>query len=70
MLRIFPLLILMPGGAFAHVGHIGEVAGHDHITIGVAVGAIGLAGLLGLLRGRAPEAEPEDEIQDEDLQEA
>lgn len=40
VLRLISIVImgmLMPKGAFAHVGHIGELAGHGHL--------IGLAGL-------------------------
>ena len=61
------LLLLMPGMAHAHVGHIGELAGHDHVMIGAALGAIALAGLVGALRGRGEEVE---EVAEEDLAEA
>ena len=38
--------------ATAHPGHLADLAGHDHWTAGAAIGAIALAGLLGLLKGR------------------
>ena len=38
----------MPAGA--HVGHLGELAGHDHWIAGAAVGAAVLAGILAGLR--------------------
>ena len=62
-------LALTAGPALAHVGHLGEVAGHGH-WLGAAI-AIGLwQGLRN--KGEAEdEAEPEsDEISDEEPQEA
>ena len=38
--------LLAPSTAFAHAGHIGELAGHDHVVIGVTLGGLLLAGLL------------------------
>ena len=61
------LFLLLPGMANAHVGHIGELAGHDHVMIGAALGAIALAGLVGALRAHDDE---EEEVADEDLVEA
>lgn len=66
-MRASILLLLMPGMAHAHVGHIGELAGHDHVMIGAALGAIALAGLVGALRARDDE---EEEVAEEDLAEA
>lgn len=50
MTRNLPLPILMPAvllprAASAHVGHLGEVAGHGHWVAGAAIGAAALAGL-------------------------
>lgn len=42
-------LILLSTPALAHIGHLGEVAGHGHL---IGIGAIGLAGLVGLLGAR------------------
>ena len=41
------MLTLLPGLAWAHPGHMIEVAGHDHVAAGVAIGvAIGVAAVL------------------------
>jgi len=46
--------------AHAHIGHLGEVAGHGHwIGLGLIAGAAVLGGWLG--KGRKPEADPEDD---------
>ncbi|NVK33861.1 MAG: hypothetical protein HWE23_05225 [Rhodobacteraceae bacterium] len=45
-------LPLLSGSAFAHVGHIGELAGHSHWAGAAALaGAAAIAGLLAL-RGK------------------
>ena len=51
------LVIMMPKLAFAHLGHIGDLAGHGHL-IGVAGLAAAGAGavLWGVLRGGKNEA--------------
>ncbi|GKY88858.1 DUF6732 family protein [Sinisalibacter aestuarii] len=60
------MLMLLPGLAFAHPGHLIEVAGHDHLIAGVAIGvAIGVA-VWGALKGR-PTA---DKARDTDAEEA
>ncbi len=60
--------VVVAGAASAHVGHIGEVAGHGH-WIGAA--ALGLAVLLGLreaLKARKDnEAKEADEETEEEL---
>ena len=61
MTRMLPLLILLPGPALAHVGHLGEVAGHGHWVAGAAIGAAALAGLWAAWKDReapGPESEP------------
>ncbi|SFJ30209.1 DUF6732 family protein [Jannaschia pohangensis] len=63
-LLLLPALISTP--AMAHVGHLGQVAGHDHWTIGVGLGVIAGAAVIGALKGRrkkdaAPEADKTDE---------
>jgi len=46
--------------AQAHIGHLGEVAGHGHwIGLGLIAGAGVLAGLLG--KGKKPEADAEND---------
>ena len=56
--------------ASAHIGHFGDMAGHDHW---VAAGALGLAGLVavwGALKGKKAEPEAEDPKPDEPDEEA
>ena len=51
--------------ALAHVGHLGEVAGHGHW---IAAGALGAAGLAAWLAGKGKkaeaDAEPEEEMEE------
>lgn len=68
-------ILLGAGPAMAHIGHIGELAGHGHwLAAGALAAAAGLAAL-GAMRGRKekaeaesagenPEAEPETEPQE------
>ncbi len=56
---------LVPGMAVAHVGHLGEVAGHSHW---IALGAIGLAGAIAVWAGLKGKASPEEEAPDEEDQ--
>lgn len=51
ILTMLPVVTLLPNAARADFGHLGELAGHDHIIAGVAVGAAILVGLIGLLKG-------------------
>ena len=48
---------LIPSTAFAHVGHLGGLAGHDHYVIAAAIAAA--AGTS--LKGRDEDASFEDE---------
>jgi hypothetical protein len=61
-----PLILLFAANtAFAHVGHFGDLAGHDHW---VAAGALGLAGLVavwGALKGKKEEPKSEEPETDE-----
>lgn len=71
---IIALLALTPQAAFAHIGHLGDVAGHDHVAAGVAIGvAIGVA-VWGALKGRKDDEVSEetdvDETPDAEPQEA
>ncbi len=59
------LFCLISGPAFAHIGHLGEVAGHGH-WLGAA--ALGAAIALGLWQGQRGKAKSEDE-EGEDLSE-
>ncbi len=52
--------------AAAHIGHIGEAAGHDHWIAGIAIGVAVGVGLWGALKGKKdPEAEPEEELEED-----
>lgn len=62
------ILAISSGPAFAHIGHIGEVAGHSHW---IALGGIAIAGAIALLgaRKKSDKSEPDDdpeEIQDDE----
>jgi len=65
-------LSLWAGAAFAHPGHLIEVAGHDHVLAGVAIGAAIAAGLWGALKGKpaAGQDTDEDDASDDAPQEA
>ncbi len=60
-MRLIPALIavILPQAALAHVGHLGELAGHSHW---IALGALGVATAIGLLAGgrKDQDAEPEE----------
>lgn len=65
-------LALTPAPALAHLGHLGEVAGHDHWVVGAAIGAAVVIGLWGAIKGRKAQganadgnASPENQDQDE-----
>ncbi len=63
MRTLLPFLLL-PGAASAHVGHLGDVAGHDHWLAGAALGAAALGALWAAWKGRGEqepaETEPEE----------
>ncbi len=64
MLRFILPATALATPAHAHVGHLGEVAGHGHwIGLGLIAGAAILAGLLNKGR-KAEEAGPEDDEAD------
>ncbi len=65
---ILPVLMVlaMPTSAFAHIGHIGELAGHGHwIGVGALVGAAALAAALA--RGRKAREEGAEEEAEEPI---
>jgi len=64
-------LVLLPGQVFAHAGHLGELAGHDHWVAGAAIGvAVGVAAW-GWLKGKKTDAETTpDDADDTEAQEA
>ena len=53
-------IMCAPGMALAHAGHLGELAGHDHVVAGVAIGAAVGVAVWGWLKGKR-----EDEAQNE-----
>ncbi len=68
-MRLFAALLstLFATPALAHIGHLGEVAGHGHW---IAVGGIAIAAGIALFGGRKKKDEdPEDAIEDADDQE-
>lgn len=64
------MMILTAQSAMAHVGHLGELAGHDHWVAGAAIGLAILLGLREALKGRRDDPQEEDEIEEEDAEEA
>ncbi|EYD73000.1 DUF6732 family protein [Limimaricola hongkongensis] len=44
-------LLAAPGAAFAHPGHVADLAGHDHWVAGAAIGLAIALGLWGALKG-------------------
>jgi len=66
MIRLTAFLALLPGLAWAHPGHLADLAGHDHVVAGIAIGLAGLAGLIGWLAGKGDaDADAEDEAEAE-----
>ncbi len=65
---LLPLLLAAP--AHAHVGHIGEVAGHDHWVAGAAIGVAAAITLWGVLKGKKKSEEPEEEVEETEEAEA
>jgi len=68
-MRFLLPLCLLTAPAHAHVGHLGEVASHDHWVAGAAIGVAAAVTLWGLLKGKK-DAEPEDEAVEEEEAEA
>jgi len=72
--HVLPLaLTLLPLPASAHLGHLGDVAGHDHWVAGAAIGVAVAIGLWGALKGHKaakPEATPDAPTTPDDQDEA
>lgn len=64
------LALMMPNSAFAHIGHVGELAGHGHLIGLAALGLAGLAAAIGLRGAPDEDAEEATEEPDEEPQEA
>ena len=50
-----------------HIGHLGELAGHDHVLAGIGIGIAIAAGVIGWVTREddAPEADPETDEAEE-----
>lgn len=68
-MRILLPLVFIATPAAAHVGHIGEVAGHGHWVAGAAIGIAAAITLWGVLKGKK-EVAPEEDATDEEEAEA
>ncbi|WP_040819296.1 DUF6732 family protein [Litoreibacter arenae] len=69
MFRILITFTLFFGApASAHVGHVGEFAGHDHWVAGAALGAALAVSIWGALKGKknAEEAEAQEDSEAEE----
>ena len=56
-MRIFLTILFVFGAsaASAHVGHFGNLAGHDHWVAAGALGVAGLVAVWGALKGKKPD---------------
>ena len=62
----FLTAVLAAGPAFAHPGHLADVAGHDHWVAGAARGAAIAIAVWGAIKGKSEdksEAEPETDAE-------
>jgi len=62
MKTLIAIMILTATPAMAHIGHLGEVAGHGHW---IAAGALGAAALAAWLAGKGKKAESDGEPEEE-----
>ncbi|UWQ18554.1 DUF6732 family protein [Jannaschia sp. M317] len=71
-MRILIPLLFLAGPAQAHTGHLGTLGGHDHWVLGVGLGVIAGAAVLGWLKGGKSKDEDatEDEAPEEEEQPA
>ena len=60
-------LSLLATPAAAHPGHLGTMGGHDHWVLGIGIGIIAGAAVLGWLKGGKAE-EAEDEAAEEEAE--
>jgi len=65
-LTLIALIAALPVPALGHIGHLGEVAGHDHWVAGAAIGAAVLAGLYGAWKGRKADKPAKDAVEPSD----
>jgi len=64
IITLFFTVLGMP--ALAHVGHIGEAAGHDHWVAGITIGVIIAVGIGKALKGKGKAAEEADAAPEEE----
>lgn len=57
----FLLPILFAAPANAHTGHLADLGGHDHWALGIGLGVIAGAAVIGWLKGGRDTEEPEEE---------
>ena len=62
-MKALPLLFMLFAAqpAFAHPGHLVDVAGHNHWVAGVAIGAAIAMGIWGAFKGKRKDGEAKDE---------
>ena len=63
-------LLLSAAPASAHVGHLGEFAGHDHWVAGAALGAALAVSIWGALKGKKDAEKAEAETHEDAEEEA
>ena len=63
MIKFTFLFAVIGAPAFAHVGHLGGMAGHDHWIAGIAIGVAVGVGLWGALKGGKGDEADEEEIE-------
>lgn len=68
MIRLSFFLALLAAPAYAHVGHLGGMAGHDHWIAGIAIGVAVGVGIWGALKGKKEEAS-EEEVEEVEAEE-
>ena len=67
---IITFTLLFSGApASAHVGHLGEFAGHDHWVAGAALGAALAVSVWGALKGKTDADQAEAETHEDDSEE-
>jgi len=64
MLRTILILcgVLFAGPAFAHLGHVGEVAGHSHW---IGLGAVVVAGIFAAAIGKYTQKDKDEELEED-----
>lgn len=65
MRHLTAILILTGTSASAHPGHLVDAAGHNHWVAGIALGAAGIASVIGLLKGRKAKAKSEPKTEEQ-----